>query len=103
MLCYAIYKNTRMFREKRKKRSNYIGSFHNPEVIQFLLHFQGYFHYNPNWLQMLKHTSKRLQILKHTSKRFPIYDRAQKQETSKQKNYKEISLVWTLDIQSMDS
>jgi len=29
------------------------------------------------------------------------YDQAQKQETFKQTNYTEISLVWTLDIQSV--
>jgi len=30
-------------RERRKTQSNYTGSFHKPEVVMSLLHFQGEF------------------------------------------------------------
>jgi len=47
-------------RERRKTQSNYIGSFHKPEVVMSLLHFQGEFtknvisDYNCSMLQLAR-------------------------------------------------
>jgi len=48
------------------------------------LYFQGEFSIIQIWLQMLKHTSKRLQILKHTSKIFPMLKHKSKRLLNKQ-------------------
>jgi len=69
-------------RDKRDTQSYYTGSFHNWEVVLPPLNFQWAFTKISIWLQMLKHTSKRLQILKHTRKRFPMFKHKSKQETS---------------------
>jgi len=56
-------------KRRRKTQAIYTGSFHKPEVVLSPLHFQGEFTKCNIWLQMLKHTSKRLQLLKNTIKR----------------------------------
>jgi len=80
---------------EEKYTSNNTGSFHDLEVVLSPLHFQGKYTKINIWLQMLKHTSKRLQILKHKSKRFPMLKHKSKRLLNKQ-NYTERCLVWTL-------
>jgi len=59
----------------------------NLKVVLSPLHFQGEFTKCNIWLQMLKHTSKRLQMLKH--KQEISNAQAHKQETSNQTKLQE--------------
>jgi len=69
-------------REKRETQSNYTGSFHKPEVVLSLLHFQGEFTKINIWLQLLiAKTSKRLQTTQAQLQEI-LYAQEQNQETS---------------------
>jgi len=70
-------------RERGERHNNYTSSFHNPEVVMPPLQFQGEFTKINIWLQMFKHTSKRLPNT-HAHKQEIPYAQAQKQKTSKQ-------------------
>ena len=86
-------------RERRKRQSNYTGSFHKPEVVLSPLHFQGESLKRNIWLQLLKATtSKRLQTTQAQLQEISYaqehnqgtsYAQAQLQETSIQTELQE--------------
>jgi len=80
-------------REKIRTQRNYIGSFHNLEVVLSPLHFHGEFTKINIWSQLLKHKSNRLQTTQRKNQEVyyvqahsqeTSYSQAQKQETSNQ-------------------
>jgi len=90
-------------REKRKTQNNYIGSFHNPEVVQSsppctskensLKSISDYkcSSTKARDFKLLKHKSKRFHMLKHKRKRLPMLKHNCKRLLTNT-NYKEICL-----------
>ena len=68
----CMQRNRNRDKGRRKTQAIYTGSFHKPEVVLCPLHFQREFTKCNIWLQMLKHTSKKLLSNKITRKMVEI-------------------------------